>query len=92
MKKEKAFPGHRKERTFFLYILPLQILPTMRQKKKKSIFKLFHPQNKTTENLNLRMKRSDFEVRRMSVWMLIASSATENIFDVPSKKNWIIDY
>jgi len=28
----------------------------------------------------------------MSVWMLIASSATENIFDVPSKKNWIIDY
>ena len=55
MKKEKAFPRQRKERTF-LYILPLQIMPTMRQKKKKSTFKLFHPQNKTTENLNLRIK------------------------------------
>ena len=44
----------------FLYILLLQIMPTMRQKKKKSIFKLFHPQNKTTENLNL-WKRGDFE-------------------------------
>ncbi len=47
---------------FFLYILPLQIMPTMRQKKKKSIFKLFHPQNKTTENLNLRIKEATLKI------------------------------
>ncbi len=33
----------------------------MRQKKKKGIFKLFHPQNKTTENLNLRIKEDKSE-------------------------------
>jgi hypothetical protein len=46
----------------FLYILLLQIMPTMRQKKKKSIFKLFHPQNKTTENLNLRIKEATLKL------------------------------
>jgi hypothetical protein len=56
MKKEKVCPRHRKKNEHFLYTLPLQIMPTMRQKKKKSIFKLFHLQDKTTENLNLRMK------------------------------------
>ncbi len=60
MKKEKVFPRHRKDE-HFLYTLPLQIMPTMRQKKKKSIFKLFHPQNKTTENFNLRIEEDEFE-------------------------------
>jgi hypothetical protein len=54
--ERKSLSKTPKRTNIFLYILPLQILPTMRQKKKKSIFKLFHPQNKTTENLNLRMK------------------------------------
>ena len=88
MKKEKAFPRHRKERTFFFpYILPLQIMPTMRQKKKKSIFKLFHPQNRTTENLNLRIKRGDFEVERIVGLDVNYGLNGKNIFDVPSKKN-----
>ncbi len=79
-----------------LYILPLQIMPTMRQKKKESIFKLFHLQNKTTKNLNLRIKANDFEdTQKNSISIPISNivvSTTKNIFDVPSKKNWIIDY
>jgi hypothetical protein len=42
-------------------------LPTMRQKKKKSIFKLFHPQNKTTENLNLRIKEATLKILKKNV-------------------------
>ncbi len=94
MKKEKAFPKTPKKDEHFLYTLPLQIMPTMRQKKKKSIFKLFHPQNKTTENLNLRIKEAIL-LGRMSILMSISNivaSRTKNIFDIPSKKNWIIDY
>ncbi len=68
MKKEKAFPNAEKdEHFFFLYILPLQILPTMRQKKKNNIFKLFHPQNKTTENLNLRIKEATSRILKKNV-------------------------
>jgi len=68
-------------------------MPTMRQKKKKSIFKLFHLQDKTTENLNLRIKRSDFEVERIAgLDVNYGLNGKKNIFDVPSKKNWIIDY
>ena len=55
--RKKPFQDNEKN-GHLLYILPLQIMPTMRQKKKKSIFKLFHPQNKTTENLNLRIKEA----------------------------------
>ncbi len=37
-------------------------MSTMRQKKKKSILIFFlHLQNKTTENLNLRIKEDEFE-------------------------------
>jgi len=39
----------------------------MRQKKKKSIFKLFHPQNKTTENLNLRIKEATLKILKKNV-------------------------
>ena len=67
MKKEKAFPKTPKKNEHFLYILPLQIMPTMRQKKKKSIFKLFHPQNKTTENLNLRIKEATLKILKKNV-------------------------
>ncbi len=60
--EERKKPSQDIERNeHFLYIPPLQIMPTMRQKKKKSIFKLFHPQNKTTENLNLRIKEATSE-------------------------------
>jgi hypothetical protein len=59
--ERKSLSKTTKKNGHFLYILPLQNMPTMRQKKKKSIFKLFHPQNKTTENLNLRIKRNDFK-------------------------------
>ncbi len=59
MKKEEPTQDIEKNE-HFLYTLPLQIMPMMRQKKKKSIFKLFHPQNKTTENLNLRIE-DEFE-------------------------------
>ena len=55
--KKKPFQDNEKN-GHLLYILPLQNMPTMRQKKKKSIFKLFHPQNKTTENLNLQIKEA----------------------------------
>ena len=61
----------------------------MRQKKKKSTFKLFHSQNKTTENLNLRIKRSDFEVERIAGLDVNYGLNGKNIFDVPSKKNWL---
>jgi len=64
-----------KRTNIFLYILPLQILPTMRKKKKKSIFKLFHPQNKTTENLNLRIKKRLWRyLRRMSISISISTA------------------
>jgi hypothetical protein len=57
----------------------------MRQKKKKSIFKLFHPQNKTSENLNLRIKKRLWRyLRRMSI-SISSSMTTKNTFDVPSK-------
>ena len=50
-------------------------MPTMRQKKKKSIFKLFHPQNKTTENLNLRIKKRLWRyLRRMSISISISTA------------------
>ena len=64
--EERKSPSKTPRRTyiFFLYILPLQILSTMRQKKKKSIFKLFLPQNKTTENLNLRIKETTSKILR----------------------------
>jgi hypothetical protein len=42
-------------------------MPTMRQKKKKSIFKLSHPQNKTTENLNLRIKEATLKILKKNV-------------------------
>jgi hypothetical protein len=89
--RKRSFQDTEKDK-HFLYILPLQIMPTMRQKKKKSIFKLFHPQNKTTENLNLQIKRSDFEVERIVSLDVNYGLNGKNIFDVPSKKNWIIDY
>ena len=87
-RKKKPFQDTEKNE-HFLYILPLQIMPTMRQKKKKSIFKLFHPQNKTTENLNLRIKRSDFEVERIVGLDVNYGLNGKNIFDAPSKKNWL---
>ena len=67
MKKEKSLSKTPKKNEHFLYILPLQIMPTMRQKKKKSIFKLFHPQNKTTENLNLRIKEATLKILKKNV-------------------------
>jgi len=90
--ERKSLSKTPKRTNIFLYNLPLQILPTMRQKKKKSIFKLFHPQNKTTENLNLRIKRGDLEVERIVGLDVNYGLNGKNIFDVPSKKNWIIDY
>ena len=66
MKKEKAFQDTEKNE-HFLYILLLQIMPMMRQKKKKSIFKLFHLQNKTTENLNLRIKEATLKILKKNV-------------------------
>jgi hypothetical protein len=64
--KKKPFQDIEKDE-HFLYILPLQIMPTMRQKKKRSIFKLFHPQNKTTENLNLRIKEATSRIPKKNV-------------------------
>ncbi len=66
MKKEEPAQDIEKNE-HFLYILPLQIMPTMRQKKKKSIFKLFHPQNKTTENLNLRIKEATSKILKKNI-------------------------
>ncbi len=63
MKKEKSVQDIDKNE-HFSYILPLQIMPMMRQKKKKSIFKLFHLQNKMTENLNLRIKETTSKILR----------------------------
>jgi len=65
-RKKKPFQDTEKNE-HFLYTLPLQIMPTMRQKKKKSIFKLFHPQNKTTENLNLRIKEATLKILKKNV-------------------------
>jgi len=64
--RKKSFQDTEKNE-HFLYTLPLQIMPTMRQKKKKSIFKLFHPQNKTTENLNLRIKEATLKILKKNV-------------------------
>ncbi len=89
--KKKPFQDAEKNE-HFLYILPLHIMPTMRQKKKKSIFKLFHPRNKTTENLNLRIKEATSRILKKNVNLHFHLDDDENIFDVPSKKNWIIDY
>ncbi len=66
MKKEKSVQDIDKNE-HFLYILPLQIMPMMRQKKKKSTFQLFHPQNKTTENLNLRIKEATSRILKKNV-------------------------
>ncbi len=69
MKKEKGLFNDIEKDEHFLYILPRQIIPTMRQKKKKSIFKLFHPQNKMTENLNLRIKEATSRILRKNVYL-----------------------
>ena len=61
MKKEKAFPRHRKERTFSLHSTTTNHANDETEEKEEHLQTFFHPQNKTTENLNLRIKRSDFE-------------------------------
>ena len=83
--EKKSLSKTPKRTNIFLYILPLQILPTMRQKKKKSIFKLFHPQNKTTENLNLRIKEATLKILKKNVNLHFQFDDDENTFDVPSK-------
>ncbi len=83
--RKKPFQDTEKNE-HFLYILLLQIMPTMRQKKKKSTFKLFHPQNKDDRESQLANKKSDFEVERIVGFGLNG----KNIFDVPSKEE--LDY
>jgi hypothetical protein len=63
MKKEKGPSKTPKRTNIFSTVYHYKIMPTMRQKKKKSILKLFHPQNKTTENLNLRIKEATLKIR-----------------------------
>ncbi len=92
-RKKRSFQDIDKNEHFFLCILPLQVMPTMRQKKKKSIFKFSHSQNKKTE-INLRIEKtiSKYSRKIFMASSTIEVSTTKNIFDVPSKKNWIIDF
>ena len=67
MKKEKAIPRHRKGRTFSLHSTATNHANDETEEKEEHLQFFFHPQNKTTENLNLRIKEANSRILKKNV-------------------------
>ncbi len=69
MKKEKAFPRRRKERTFSLHSTATNHANDETEEKEEHLQFFFssHPQNKTTENLNLRIEEATLKTLKKNV-------------------------
>jgi len=74
-------------RTNIFYILPLLRMPTMRQKKKNSIFKFSTRKIRRKRILTYKSRRRFEDTQKFYDFFNILVSTTENIFDGSSKKN-----
>ncbi len=95
--RKKPFQDNEKNGHFLYFSTATNHANDETEEKEEHLQTFFHPQNKTTENLNLRIKEATSGILKKNVYfkspsLILWPQRRKNIFDVPSKKNWIIDY